>query len=92
MKCEHECNKKLGYFRFFIEQKPNTKHQMLAKVFFVVTLIWKVDSLLFSLYKLKQQKLQLIFGNQFLVASGSNEKNIYLEHFIDDLDRRMIVF
>ena len=33
MKCEHECNKKLGYFRFFIEQKPNTKHQMSAKVF-----------------------------------------------------------
>ena len=33
MKCEQECNKKSGYFRFFIEQKTNTKHQMLAKVF-----------------------------------------------------------
>ena len=34
MKYEHECNKKLDYFRFFIEQKQIlTNHQMLAKVF-----------------------------------------------------------
>ena len=34
MKYEHECNKKLDYFCFFIEQKQIlTNNQMLAKVF-----------------------------------------------------------